>query len=401
MYTVLHRTGISGGRLYNLTGDNLTEALAGAGNAMVGPWQLDYSAFVADTEGVSNVNWDSEFSGMVIDGRALKDSSSDDPMIFADLDEDEALSDSRSIVRVGDRAARCKHLRVRLYHTGVLWEDARVWTLNMDGTHSATAVPLDEYLEELYGESDDGLWHPVRHALRVPINWAIYHIPLTPRYTGLTEMINANTATTVGDGDLLSYGPVGMLTAMHGAVYAAQHGLRLYEANLANWKAVERGMYLMPYDSAHEDDVGDPDYLGAGAAGDATITGTVEETNQWQVVGGPLPIPETMDAQSVGDRAVNLTMLGGTTAASSILDTPAQRARGRIYTTVIGTGRDMTASAKRVTVWHWQTCPVRLRTVPVAGGGFQHHIIGGLVSPFQGPPVRLVYHEGTARYSSR
>lgn len=400
MYTLIHRTGLSGGRVYNWTGDNITEAPAGAGNTMVGPWAMDYASFYLDER---LEYFDSEFSGVLLDGRAMRQSTSDQDALFADLDTDESLTDSRSIIQPADSSASIESVLIRLYHSGVTWEDARVWNVSPDGSHGPEGVPLDAQLDSMFpGSGDDGIWHPLRHALRVPVMWAIYHIPLTPRYAGLTEMIQLNTANVVNNSDLLSYGPYGMLTAMHGEVYALGHSTRLYEAAAANFSVVDRGMFMMPYDSAHDDTEPDPDFVGAGEAGDASIVGTIEETNTWQTVGGPLPIPETSTAQSVADRAVNLTLANGAAAAGAILDTPAQRARGRIYTTVMRTNRDMRASPKRLTVWHFQTCPVRLSYEPASAGGDETHvIIGGLASPFVGPPVRLVYHEASARYRAR
>lgn len=356
-YTLIHRTGLSRGRVYNSVGDNLTEAYAGAGNQTVGPWVRDY----ASAEGTSDYtpNFDSEFSGIIMDGRSMvmgQDGS--DGITFPDFDEDESLSDRGSIVGRDTKAAKLRGLMLRLYHTCPNYKDAFVWEHEIDGSVQTQIGPLDQWLAD---ESPGGKgWHPVRHVLRVPVMWALYKVKLGPNYESLAEMIVHNSATVVGQLGQLAYGPAGLLTALHGVLYAAGHATRLYEPNLGI-VPVDRGMYDIPYDATIEDDQIDPDYV--------------------------MPQEELTPALPPADEGI------------AILDTPAQRARGRIQTLAVASSKDVTARPGEVYLWHWQTCPVRIRAPMVEGSS--HLVIGNGASPYLGPYVHLTYHELSARYGAR
>lgn len=352
-YTLIHRTGLSRGRVYNTVGENLTEDAPGAGNLTVGPWARDYSSLM----GTNSVNYDTEFSGIIIDGRAMSTGGDgDDGILYPDLDEDEDLSDRGSVVGRDTQSAAIHSCHLRLYHTAPDWTDAFVWRVDKETGTPSQIGPLADWLEA-EAVSDIG-WHPIRHALRVPVYWALYKCPVGPNYEGLAQMIAENSANVVGQLGQLAWGPLGMLTALHGAVYASQHAVRLYEPT-TSIVPVERGMFDMPYDSATEDDLRDPDYV---------FSGDIEAGTQ----------------------------------GLSILDSPAQRARGRIYTTSIASKRDVRAKPGEVYVWHWQTAPVRVAKLTAGAMNPDDHIvIGASTSAFQGPFCHLVYHELTARYRAR
>ena len=352
-YSLIHRTGLSRGRVYNSVGDNLTEHYPGAGNQAVGPWVRDYAGLYSSADW--SANFDSEFSGIIMDGRAIvTGQDGTDGILFPDFDEDESLSDRGSIVGRDTQYARLKGLMLRLYHTCPNFKDGVVWALKLDGTSAVQVGPLDQWLED---EATVGQ-HPMRHALRVPCMWALYRVQLGPNYESLAQMIVENSALPTGQTGQLAYGPVGMLTALHGVLYAAGHATRLYEPNLGIIP-VERGMYDIPYSGALDDDQVDPDFV--------------------------LP-QEELDPIPADDGV-------------AILNTPAQRARGRINTTSIASSKDVTARAGEVYLWHWQTCPVRIRAPQVEGTG--HLVIGNGDSPFLGPYVHLTYHELSARFSVR
>lgn len=441
--SIIHRTGLNTGRVYNYAGDNLTAYPPGAGNSMVGPWAMDFIAMFGGTEPEAGIMWDSEFSGIIMDGRGLAQGTLEQPMLFADLDEDEDLTDRRSIVGEGaQRYAKCSSTWTRLYHTAPRWEDARVWDIDIDGTHGTEpAMRLDEYLDLQYQMTGDGLWHSMRHTLRVPVRWAIMKCPMMQGYEQMLDMVAENTVLAITNGDLMNYGPRGMLTALHGTVWAAQHATRLYEPSEA-LGIVERGMFFMPYDgTVRDDDMTTP------RAGVAPVTGQFNmSTNVDQpIMNGDLSVAltGTSGGNIFHELEVNLAADGSVTGSNTIPNefsgsvlavpsgnsidlefsqpgmtgdhnlsasgaaTPSAASRnwGTIYSTVISTKKNVTVGARKpfIYVWVFQTCPVRLETRRDPGNDdlLGHVVIGGLTSPFIGPPVRLVYHEGNATYSVR
>lgn len=435
--SLIHRTGLNVGRVYNLVGDNLTAYPPGAGNSMVGPWAMDFISLLGTTEAEVGVLWDSEFSGIIADGRAL-DGQGEEPFIFADLDEDEDLTDRRSRISNGSQARSIKinGVWVRLYHTAPRWEDARIWHVDVDGTHPAEPEStLAEWLDENTGMAGDGFWHSGRHALRVPVRWAIYKVMIVDNYESMLDMVAENSLLEITTGDLLGQGPRGMLTALHGALWAADHAVRLYKPS-DNLPIVERGMFFMPYDGTIRDnDTTTP------RAGRAPISGTLEFSgnsgkaqlegdlsvaltgdtvldgnfNTWSATIAPdgTVDPATMTVPTHFDDAVfpvpggtidlessDPEMSGTSTLAATGGATPSAASRnwGTVYTTMVHTRKNVRVTPKMVYVWHLQTCPVRvgIRRDPGNDDLLGHVVIGGLTSPFYGPPVRLVYHEGNA-----
>lgn len=429
-YTLIHRTGVSTGRVYNSIGDNLTELVEGAGNDMVGPFFLDYASL---RNADAPWQYDCEFSGILMDGRQLAGSGYvDNDLLSDDLDDDEDGSDRASIVQRDTKWARMNQHQVKLYHTAPTWEDAFVWEVNQADGVATEVAPLDEWLDDERGISGDALWHPMRHALRVPVFWACYRVPLGPDYESLAEMIAANSANQVTQGGLLSMGPRGLLTALHGDLYALQHAVRLYEPN-RGMRPIYRGMFLMPYDGAHEDDEVDPDrkaqtvtgnlntrhsayhrqdtyVVGSIAGGDTAFTQEVDTTlaadgtvsGSWdEDQPSGTVILETGDMEA---NVLNSNVTGSHTLRAGFRDahTPAKRATGRLYTTVFGTKGSVRATDNSVVLWHFMTGPVRLSLVDDGEGNITGHlIVGNADSALYGPYLHLVYHEATARYSAR
>lgn len=350
-YSLIHRTGIGRGRVYNGVGDNLTAAPAGAGSNVIGPWVQD----LASLHGSELVNYDREFSGIIMDGRALSTGSGgDDDILFPDLDEDENLSDRGSIVGRDTKSASLSSAQVKLTFVAPTWEDATVWSVAENNAAEAPVAKLDTWLDQEAGLATDGLWHPLRHALRVPVYWAIYKVKLGPNYESLAEMIVENSAIPVAQLGQMTEGPLGMLTAMHGLVYAATHATRLYEPGVM--VPVARGYRMFTYDGAHDDDEADPDYVYGDEAGEA--------------------------------------------GAMGILDTPAQRGRGRQYTITMRV-KSVRARPDELLVWHVHTAPVRVAYKSAPGSPGRHLVVGSGNGPFMGPFMHLVYHECTARYRAR
>lgn len=390
MYTIVHRTGTSRGRVYSYQGVNLTADPVGAGNDMVGPWALDYVQFIGPyTAGLPDpdpaegqvpvVAYSPEYSGIIMDGRAMAQATgNDDSLLYPDLDEDEDLSDRGSIIGRDTKRAGITSGIVRLYHTAPAWQDGRVYLLDQNGTAVEDELHLlDEWLDyhaAAPGGTIDDNWATIRHALRVPVFWAIYRIRMGPNYESLAEMIVENTATVVGQGAQLSYGPYGMLTALHGAVYASQHAVRLYEPNIGE-PPIARGMFHVPYDSA-------------------TVRDRLPSDGSY---------PEDPDRQTGTDyeMLVDEQWFPFQNDTGVHLDTPSQRARGRIYTTAMRIPR-IKASPDEMIVWHFQTAPVRLTVTTDVGANLTNNVvIGGPASAFYGPPVRIVYHECSVRYHAR
>jgi len=388
MYTLIHRTGVSRGRVYNGTGENLTANPVGAGNDFVGPFAQDYASLQFGT----NVNYDHEFSGIILDGRALKGGGTDDSMLYPDLDEDEDLSDRGSIVGRDTNSATLSSVTVKLTHTRPRWADATVWQVPHDGSAPSDISSFDEWLDNEVGElpefaapfdydhleDDDGgrrTWARLRHYVQCPYYWALYKVKLGPNYEGLADMIAENSASPVGQTGQLSYGPLGMLTALHGTLYATQHAFRLYEPT--NIVCVERGYGLMPYDSTFND-------AAAGAAGAVD--------------------PDVVVGYDDGDIDLVAGTGGGTvwTGVSNFQGpAPSGYRKGGLTGWSVHSKRDVRASKDELYLWHWGTAPVRIDIVEPAGAGTASLIVGNAVSPYYGPFVHTVYHECTARFRAR
>lgn len=351
-YSLIHRTGIGRGRVYNAVGDNLTAAAAGAGTYMVGPWVMDYASLNA----TNTENYDREFSGIIMDGRQLSTGSAgDDDIAYNDFDEDEDLSDRGSIIGRDTKGASLQSVQVKLTIVGPTFEDARVWLIdNNDGTETDKAR-LDQWLDSESVLPTDGLWHPMRHALRVPLYWAIYKVKLGPNYESLAEMIVENSSIPAIQTGMMTQGPLGMLTALYGVLYAAGHATRLHEPGML--VPVARGYRLLSYDGANDDDAADPDYV-------------------------------------FGDEV-------GTDDTLGIIDSPAQRARGRLYHLTMRC-KSVRAKPDEILIWHVHTAPVRVGTVETpTPPNFQHAVVGSTNGPLLGPFMHLVYHECAARYRAR
>jgi len=370
MYTLIHRTGLSRGRVYNATGENLTANPVGAGNDYVGPFAQDYSSITFD----QNVSYDHEFSGVIMDGRALQGGGqSDDSILYPDLDEDEDLSDRGSVVGRDTKTAALSSVTVKLTHTRPRWADAQVWHVPIDGTAPTMQTSLDEWLDADVGDySTTSNWSRLRHYIQVPYYWQLYRIPLGPNYEGLAEMIAENSAVPVAQLGQLTYGPLGMLTALHGTLYASQHASRLYEPT-SNVVAVERGYGLMPYDSAFNDNKRLDLSLDNDGQTDPDILREVDAVDPFN------PATVTQGAPPSGYR------------------------RGGVSTWAVHSKRRVRAQSNEIYVWHYQTAPVRIGLQAGAGGGDPdfHVTVGNAVSPYYGPFVHLVYHECTARFSGR
>lgn len=377
-YTLIHRTGLSRGRVYNATGENLTANPSGAGNDFVGPFAQDYSSILFS----QNVTYDHEFSGIIMDGRALRGAgNTDDSILYPDLDEDEDLSDRGSVVGRDTNIAAVAGCTVKLTHTRPRWADATVWQVPHDGSEPTSLTSFDQWLDEEVGgfsefpsPLDDNpidaarLWSRLRHYVQCPYYWALYRIPLGPNYEGLAEMIAENSSLPVGQTGQLAYGPLGMLTALHGTLYATQHAYRLYEPTNAI-VPVARGYGLMPYDSSFND-------ANSNTAGSADPDLSVGWDNVFGAVLNPVAVHS--GPHGSGYR------------------------RGGVETWSVHSKARVRAKPDELYVWHWATAPVRIDIDEDAGaGGTFSLIVGNAVSPYYGPFVHSVYHECTARYTAR
>jgi len=363
MYELLHRTGLSRGRVYNGVGSNITADGPGAGNDFIGPFCQDYSSIMFD----QNITYDHEFSGIIMDGRALRGAgNTDDSILYPDLDEDEDLSDRASIVGRDTKSARLAACTLKLTHTAPRWHDAHVWEVPLDGG-TPTAVQnlagwLDNDLDDPAG-SEGAYWSRLRHYIQVPYYWALYKVPLGPNYEGLADMLVENSAVPVGQLGQMTYGPSGMLTALYGAVYAAQHAYRLYEPT-SSIIPVERGYGLMSYSAVFNDDQG--------------------------------------NTASAGNQDPDMASFFGDTLDKELRSAvPTSYRRGGLHTTSVHSKRSVKAVPNEVYLWHFGTAPVRIGLIGAGAGGASHLVVGNEGSPYYGPYIHLVYHELTARFSAR
>lgn len=382
-YTTISRTGTSRGKVYNGSGDNLTAYPAGAGNVTVGTWQRDFSTLAGGTW-----NYDGEFSGILADGRLLA-RGGQDQYDLPDFDGDEGASDRGSVLVEGDKWAHITSAHVRLMLTCPLFSDAGTWLMDASGETPLIEpnVPdfqLDTWLDKSLildwewpdpdtpslGPLRNKTWDAIRHWLRVPINWAVYRVPLAAsQYEGYAEWINENGYPgTAINASPMAYGPFGMLTAMYGLVYARTHSTKLWELS-EGLKPIVRGELDVPYAAyGYDEQFSGPDVMYGVALNDDP--------------------PPTSKAVTTG----------------GVLDTPAQRARGRIIELNIQVP-DMEVRENEIIVWHVQTGITRLRAQDEPGGAGDPDLViaqptftgGGFdLGPFMG----LVYQSVTARYRS-
>lgn len=367
MRTLIARTGLSRGRLYNGVGDNITQYPAGAGEDNVGFWSRDYSYLAGNT-----VLWDGEFSAVLMDGRILSQGGNDLApwnQSLPDFDEDENMADRGSVLNFGDKAGLIKGMRIHMDFLCPTFTDAGAWEVDSSmGTIDATLLnPLGTYLDSLSTPSYEGVMidnagaeqdvfsnvhTQARHYLRVPIHWAVYRVPLGPVYEGQDEFIRSAGGDSTGAAQL-TYGPFGLLTAWHGVLYAAAHAVRLWEPS-DGVKFVARGEFEVPY-AAFLNGESDPDMVfGLGLDG----------ADQFAQQGG------------------------------GMLDTPAQRSRGRIIKIDLKLPQDVRARPDEVLIFHIQTGLARYQLGTLGGGS--HVIIGEpiLVDPGEPGGLTLPLHLG-------
>lgn len=391
--TTIHRVGLSRGRVYNGSGDNITDSPPGAGNIQVGPWDRDYSVLCGNT-----YMYDGEFSGIIADGRLLTRGAQDIGPFGVDFDTDENPADRGSVIVEGDKGAIVKGLRLHLQFLCPIFHDAAVWETHDDIAMGGPTWQIKEYLdvaldEMAYGAAEGVLtdnpanetnwtydvWDEIRHYLRVPIYIAVYRLSPVPVIEGAQEYTRENA----GIGDFLSaspmqYGPLGMLTALYGATYAATHRVDISDES-PDFKPIFRDELEVPY------------------AAWGSSSGILGNANQ----AGP-------------DQVLNYYIGPGTddnvwTPSGGMLDTPAQRARGRVVDIDLKLGHDMRVGPGEMLVWHVQTGRVRIkdpvRTVPYGDEGEATGLgkdwivaqpVDGGIGPALGPFLSLVHHRLTA-----
>ena len=234
-------------------------------------------------------------------------------------------------------------------------------------------MSFDEWLDLEEGPGTDPTetdltWDRLRHYVKCPYYWAMYKVPLGPNYEGLSDMIAENSAVPVGQTGQLTYGPLGMLTALHGTLYATQHAYRLYEPT-SSIVCVERGYGLMEYDSSFNDQL---------------------------PLSGVIPAAGTLDPDIIitgSDQTISRVRNFQSSQGSKL---------GGIETLAVHSKRAVRAAPNEVYVWQFATAPVRVAVGGTAGGGTNWSIVvGNAVSPFYGPFVHIVYHECAVRYSAR
>lgn len=391
MYTTINRTGLSRGRVYNGSGQNITDQPPGAGNIQVGPWDRDYSVLFQNT-----VMYDGEFSGIIMDGRIMSRGAQDVGPLGMDLDTDENLSDRGSVIVEGDKTAKVTGMKLHLQFCNPIFRDGGVWETGDDIASGGPAWQFKDYLSVVLDELAEGageadliddpsntqawavdILDEVRHYLRVPIYIAIYRIEPRPMIEGAAEYAIENAPLSFSlASSPLEYGPLGMLTALYGTVYGATHRVDLSD-EAPGFKAIFRTELEVPY----------------AAWGGPTNGGRINQA------GGDLVLN-----YNIGPGGDDNTWVPG-----AIMDTPAQRRRGAIINIDLELPHNITCAPGEVIVWHVQTGRVRLkdplRNVPYGDDETPQGLgkdwivaqpVDGGIGPALGPFLGLVHHRLTA-----
>ena len=360
--TILNRTGLSRGRVYNEFGGNLTAAPEGAGNMMVGPWCRDYSGLLGNT-----VTYMNQTSMVIADGRIIEadgfETETED-----DFDEDEELEDIGTILNDGDKGAVITSLDIELTIGGPSWADAGCWSNSGGDNEWAWENGLVEYLDALRDGTLESsatyeVWTYARHWLRCPLHFALYRVPTTPTWEGDGEYAYNNQPGALGPTlPYLAHGPYGMLAAMHGPTYAAQNYISLTEP-CEGVAFIHRQTRDIPYASATDWPTGDSD--------PDNLSNLDEEGMIYDLVG--------------------------------IRDTPAQRALGQNFTVRLRLNKNLKVRRNELIVAHMETGISRLQYASdPESDAYKNVLIGALnYGPLRaGPYYTLHQWRAEARYRS-
>lgn len=240
MRTLLFRTGLSRGDAYTGTGQNLTSNPEGAGNYQVGGFYLDYSSIFptsrvdddlgeAQPLGTYTMNWDTEFSFVLADGRNLVSANNytdPDDISFGDVDEDSDDGPAEfSVVPPGTNWATIDRIEVDLWIVPPdRYSSASVYKTDLSMSHpvEGTGVPLYSYLDALHVPTVEGFggdyWVAFFRQLRWPLHWALLRVPCMGVDEGdaLADEENDTDATIRPSRPTPFGGPRGLMAAQGG-----------------------------------------------------------------------------------------------------------------------------------------------------------------------------------------
>lgn len=347
-YTNFLDTGSDRAALYNHRGDNLTDGLPGAGTDMVGGWSRDFSALFLEDFGIDQTNaWPSytnELSFIVADGRLLHSATlqqESDPYA-ADFDDDDEPDDRHSIVQAGEDYVGIRRLHIRLMAAMPDFTDAGMWLHSGEDGSMTYSDTLAAYLDAELAAVDEGgdvdSWQRRYEHLRVPLHWRLYKVPVAS--TGapkLATMVASNSATPTVIGGQLAWGPYGMLKAMYGREYAADHQVRLWDQD-GSLPTVARGESELTFTHGH-------------------MTNTTAGPNE----------------------RVDIDVLDVETTHDPIYERNSVLSLGRNYHLVLRTGRFIEVKPDELLVFQASTGRARLSYVAPAGGAPTHSIMGPVV----------------------
>lgn len=290
MRTLLHRTGLSRGDAYTGTGQNLTSNPEGAGNYQVGSFYLDYASLFATVEegptggvydpvGTYTMNWDTEFSWIIADGRNLTSANNytdPDDIVFGDVDEDSEDGPAEfSVVPPGTNWATIDRIEIDLYIVPPdRYVSAYVYPTDQSFSHPVPGdeVSLADWLDRMvsYGEEAASIanyWAGFWRQLRWPLHWALLRVPCMGNDEGAAIADEENDVDSVilPSRPVPFGGPRGLMAAQGGfstvdstgSESAVSTDLKLWEPE-AGTNFIRRGVEILNFtDEGSTNNIGD------------------------------------------------------------------------------------------------------------------------------------------------